>query len=148
LKKLPLHEEDQSWYREGLQFACTGCGKCCTGAPGYVFVSEEEIQEMALFLKITVDEFAKLYLRKIAYRYSLKERSRTYDCVFLQGKECSVYACRPKQCRTYPFWPKILANPESWEEEAGRCEGIHAGAPKIPLETIKMHLEDSQSTTP
>ena len=35
------------WYRDGLQFECTQCGNCCTGDPGYVWVTPEEIKAIA-----------------------------------------------------------------------------------------------------
>lgn len=31
------------WYAPGLSFTCTQCGNCCTGEPGVVWVSDEEI---------------------------------------------------------------------------------------------------------
>ena len=31
------------WYKDGLRFQCTGCGDCCTGGPGYVWVNQAEI---------------------------------------------------------------------------------------------------------
>jgi Fe-S-cluster containining protein len=46
-------------------------------------------------------------------------KTSTSRCIFLgeDGKECSIYEARPIQCRTYPFWPRLLENPESWEAE-------------------------------
>ena len=35
--------DGKPWYAEGLRFKCTECGQCCTGAPGYVWVNEEEV---------------------------------------------------------------------------------------------------------
>ncbi|MCB1114461.1 MAG: YkgJ family cysteine cluster protein [Chlamydiia bacterium] len=130
------------WYKDGLRFKCTGCGGCCTGFPGYVFVSDEEIIKMAEHLKLSVKEFGRLYLRQDASgRLSLKELSKTYDCVFLRDKKrCSIYEVRPKQCRTFPFWPEALSSPEAWEETARYCEGINPQAPKVPLEVIKENL--------
>ncbi len=40
----------QPWYQDGLKFRCTGCGDCCTGAPGYVWVNKEEIAALAVYL--------------------------------------------------------------------------------------------------
>ena len=30
----------------------------------------------------------------------------------------SIYDVRPVQCSTYPFWPSLLKNKQSWEEES------------------------------
>ncbi len=53
---------------------------------------------------------------------------------------CSVYSARPAQCRSYPFWPSLLHSPESWQQEAGYCEGIGRG-PVVPPESIAELLE-------
>ncbi len=37
------------WYQDGLAFTCTQCGKCCTGDPGFVWVTDEEIAALAAF---------------------------------------------------------------------------------------------------
>ncbi len=133
------------WYQDGLRFKCTGCGKCCTGSPGYVWISPEETQAMADQLKITVEEFIKKYTRLVGGRLALLERRKgnDYDCVFLEGKRCNVYEARPKQCRTYPWWSENVATAADWKEEAKRCEGInHPDAPLISLQDIKKHLPD------
>src|SRR5437660_3844523 len=75
------------WYADGLAFTCSQCGNCCTGGPGYVWISNIEIARLAKFLKIARKELIEKYCRKIGQRYSLKE-IRTpqglYDCVFLK----------------------------------------------------------------
>ena len=38
---------DKVWFKKGLRFECTGCGDCCTGAPGFVWVNSEEIRGLA-----------------------------------------------------------------------------------------------------
>jgi hypothetical protein len=37
----------ETWYADGLQFTCSQCGNCCTGGPGYVWMSKEEIVRLA-----------------------------------------------------------------------------------------------------
>ena len=37
----------EPWYQDGLKFNCTQCGDCCTGAPGFVWVNQAEIEAMA-----------------------------------------------------------------------------------------------------
>lgn len=111
-----------------LCFECTACGKCCTGTPGYTWVSEKEIVEIASHLNLSLQDFADRYLRKIGEEWSLKEMPVTYDCIFLKNNKCSIYSHRPEQCRTYPFWPKFLRSKEDWEKAAQECEGIRLGA--------------------
>jgi hypothetical protein len=133
------------WYKDGLHFKCTGCGQCCTGSPGYVWVTPEEAEAMAKFLKISIEEFIKKYTRRIGHRVSLKEHSKTYDCVFLKEKRCQVYGARPKQCRTFPWWPENLKSPQHWKEAAARCEGIdHPDAPLVSLGEIQKCLPEKK----
>lgn len=128
------------WYKDGLKFKCTGCGKCCTGAPGYVWIDDKEIQEMADFLNISVEDFIKRYTRKKNGRIALLENSKTYDCVFLKDNKCRVYGARPHQCRAFPWWPENLKSPQAWAHAAKECEGIHPDAPLISLEEIHKNL--------
>ncbi|NGX59105.1 MAG: hypothetical protein KR126chlam3_00249 [Chlamydiae bacterium] len=131
------------WYNKGLRFACTECGKCCTGEPGYVWISQREIEEMAETLQISVKEFIQQYTREVDGNFSLREFPRTYDCIFLRDGKCLVYKARPKQCRTFPFWPENLDSKDAWEKCANRCEGInHEHAPVIPLSKIRKNLEE------
>jgi Fe-S-cluster containining protein len=129
------------WYKEGLPFKCTGCGQCCTGSPGYVWISDVEVAEMAALLQISVELFVRTYTRHVHGRLALIEHSRTYDCVFLKERKCQVYSARPKQCRTFPWWPEHLKSRQNWEEAAKRCEGInHEDAPLVSLAEIKENL--------
>jgi uncharacterized protein len=139
-------EEEDLWYSKGLHFKCTGCGKCCTGSPGYVFISEEEVQSMAAELDISPNDFARLYLRRVNGKLSLIEKRNAqdpsaYDCIFLEDNRCRVYQNRPTQCRTFPWWPQNLSSPEAWAETAIECEGISDIAPIVPIETIHDQLE-------
>lgn len=120
-----LSDNDTPWYADGLRFKCTGCGQCCTGAPGYVWVSEDEIVEMAAALNLSIENFSMRYVRKVGDRFSLIEDARNYDCIFLRNKKCTIYAARPKQCRTFPWWPQNLRSKEEWENAAAFCEGIN-----------------------
>lgn len=98
---------------------------------------------MATYLKISVKEFMQTYTRQVGGDLSLKEFPRTYDCIFLRdGKYCTVYGARPKQCRTFPFWPENLESKEAWEKCKKRCEGIdHEDAPLISLGSIQKALD-------
>lgn len=133
------------WYKDGLRFKCTGCGKCCTGSSGYVFVSEEEIKGMANYLKISKELFMRRYVRHVNNRLALVEKksftnSGDFDCVFLNDKKCMVYGDRPQQCRTFPWWPQTLKSKESFALAAQECEGISDDAPLVPYDEIIKHL--------
>ena len=136
---------DQPWYQDGLRFTCTQCGNCCTGGPGYVWISEIEIERLAEYLKITSQEVVEKYCRRHGERTSLEERRTAegnYDCIFLEeqpgtGKRiCTVYPVRPLQCRTWPFWEGNLMSRESWERAGRKCPGMDEGK-KYSLEKIE-----------
>jgi Fe-S-cluster containining protein len=115
------------WYRDGLAFRCTRCGHCCTGAPGYVWVSREEIETLASFRGEDVGAFSAKFVRRVHNRYSLIEKPGG-DCVFWdQDAGCTVYSARPVQCRTWPFWPENVETPEAWEQVCQVCPGSGHG---------------------
>jgi len=119
---------DLPWYNAGLRFNCTQCGNCCTGAPGYVWVNNEEIARLAALVGVEVAEFEDSYVRHVGARKSLKEFSNG-DCVFFDGqsRKCTVYEARPRQCRTWPFWDSNLKTPQDWEHTCSVCPGSGKG---------------------
>lgn len=147
-EKLNVISDNKPWYSEGLRFECTGCGKCCTGGPGYAWVDKEEIKAIAEYLKLTITAFSKKYLRYINGRYALLEKYDAYDCIFLKDKMCQIYPVRPIQCRTYPWWKENLSSPEAWQEAAKFCEGITCNAPVVSydhIETQKNLWDDEEN---
>ena len=122
MKKLP-------WYQDGLRFECTACGICCSGEPGYVWVTDEEIADMANSIQMTVDEFRKQFIRKVGTKLSLKEYPDG-DCILLdpQTRHCLVYRARPVQCRTWPFWTSNIATQRDWEATCQACPGAGKGS--------------------
>ncbi len=120
--------KQEKWYKDGLKFTCTQCGDCCTGEPGFVWISEEELEEIATVLKISVDQARLKYTRLFEGNMSLKEY-KNGDCIFLhpETRGCTVYNARPIQCRTWPFWNSNIATPETWEEVKHECPGAGCG---------------------
>jgi Fe-S-cluster containining protein len=136
----------KSWFAEGLRFQCTGCGKCCTGAPGFIWVDNDEINAIADLLGMDTQEFCRSYVRHVDNKRSLIEKKTPtgdYDCIFLKDKKCQIYPVRPSQCRTYPWWVHNLTSEKAWAETAAECEGINH--PDAPLITAVDILKRSSS---
>jgi Fe-S-cluster containining protein len=122
-----MNTPDEPWYRAGLPFTCTRCGHCCTGEPGYVWVTDPELAAIAEFLGEPLEEFIGLYT-KVGHRgRSLREKGNG-DCILWDAeKGCTVYQVRPPQCRTWPFWESNVATPEAWERACAVCPGSGEG---------------------
>lgn len=129
--------ESELWYQQGLRFKCTQCGNCCTGGPGVVWVTEEEIRTIAEFRGQSIGEMRINHTRLIGDRVTLREFANG-DCMFLdQGtRRCTVYPVRPAQCRTWPFWNSNLESPEAWEHAQTICPGMGQGD-LVQLEVIR-----------
>jgi Fe-S-cluster containining protein len=120
---------EERWYKDGLRFKCTQCGDCCTGAPGYVWVNQAEVDALAAEIgEEDVEKFEDTYVRKVGIRRSLREFPNG-DCVFFdtEARKCTVYGARPRQCRTWPFWDSNLKSPEAWAETCEVCPGSGKG---------------------
>ncbi len=132
----------EKWYVAGLSFECTQCGNCCSGEPGYVWATKEEIAGIAKFLGRTDGTLDKKYLRRVGLRYSLTEKPGG-DCIFLKradGKSmCGIYPVRPLQCRTWPFWKENLKSADAWNEANQNCPGLNRGEKRdfVQIETIR-----------
>lgn len=126
----------EPWFKDGLRFECTGCGDCCTGAPGYVWVNGQEIAALATRLGETVEEFERKYVRRVGIRRTLIEYSNG-DCVFFDGqtRKCTVYEDRPRQCKTWPFWDSNVRTEQAWRETCEACPGSGRGQ-LYPIEKI------------
>jgi Fe-S-cluster containining protein len=120
--------DDLPWYRDGLQFECTQCGDCCSGSPGYVWVTNDEIAAIASLLGQEVEAFEDQYVRRVGARKSLKEFPNG-DCFLLDSvtRKCTVYGARPRQCKTWPFWESNLKTPADWAHTCQVCPGSGRG---------------------
>ncbi|HZL99026.1 MAG TPA: YkgJ family cysteine cluster protein, partial [Planctomycetota bacterium] len=108
------------WFKAGLRFACTACGNCCRNHGDgfdYVYSTLRERRAIAAHLGLPQAEFERLYCDDVEGLLSFKSRPLEGGkpgkaCIFLEGSRCSIYAHRPLQCRTFPFWPEVLRSPE------------------------------------
>lgn len=113
------------WYEDGLNFSCTGCGKCCK-VDGDVWLAPEEVLPITQHLGLTLPEFRSNYIKaeiipsdgNDSESWMCLKRDEG-ACIFLgEDNKCSIYEHRPVQCRTYPFWPSLLSEEEAWMDEA------------------------------
>jgi len=119
--------KDRAYFFDGgLRFECTGCGKCCTGESGTIFINDREAVAIARKLGISKKKFLETHAYPMRGGHSIRERENG-DCLFLDGKMCRIYDARPTQCRTFPFWPETLRSEERWKQTARDCEGIGQG---------------------
>ncbi len=132
-----------AWYAAGLRFSCQQCGNCCTGDAGFTWVSDAEVRSLAEAQKLDEATFRVRFTLRVwrngQHLTSLKDQpgSRGRECVFFQnGTGCTVYDQRPQQCRTWPFWRRIIATPGDWREASRECPGMGKG-PMIPAIQIQ-----------
>ncbi len=125
---------DAPWYSAGLHFSCTQCGRCCSGSPGFVLLTEDECIAIARRLNMPLHAFKSRYTHLMSRGRSLNDQPHLhYDCVFLDrttipGKAiCGIYEDRPAQCRTWPFWSSNLHSEQHWTRAAKVCPGIDHG---------------------
>ncbi|RHY99933.1 hypothetical protein DYB37_011436, partial [Aphanomyces astaci] len=109
-----------------VAFRCTACGKCCTGKGGKVRVNAREVEAIADHLSTPTREFRRQFLRRHPGDDfdSIKQTPDDLQCIFLEGKQCSIYPVRPTQCQTYPFWPQQLISKYDWTLTSKECEGV------------------------
>ena len=135
------------WYGDGLAFQCSDCGRCCSGPEeGYVWMTPQEIIAAAAQLEVTVEQFTARYTRRVGRRTSLIEVANR-DCVFLEQtadgvRRCRIYAVRPTQCQTWPFWSSNLSGANAWARAGERCPGINCGTLWPPA-----HIEHEKDRT-
>lgn len=118
-----------------FRFACHRCGHCCSGGAGHVWLAPGETERLAAALGLGVDAFARLHVRTVidprsgelasALREVNTSAERGGRCTLLAGSNtCTAYAARPEHCRTFPYWPSVLAERAAFEAARATCPGI------------------------
>jgi len=138
---MPDISKKNYWYIAGLHFQCRRCGRCCSGpGEGYIWVTKPEMQFIADYLNITIEELSRRYLKRIGFRTTIIEEPNTRNCIFLdkstEQNKCIIYPVRPSQCRNWPFWPENLRSPADWNKAAQKCPGVNRGK-KYTFEQIE-----------
>ncbi len=89
-----------------LRYRCQRCGNCCRWQ-GYVRLTAADVDQIADFLALSVDEFIErhTFLTSDRRGLSLTENEQGY-CVFLsRSGDCMIQPVKPEQCTLFPnFW--------------------------------------------
>lgn len=121
---------DEPFFAAGLRFECTRCSACCRHDPGFVFLTQKDLDVLVAHFNMTEKEFKATYCRIVDFgfikRLSLKEKNN-YDCIFWSEPGCTLYGARPLQCRAFPFWPRNVSSKPDWDDAAQHCPGMNQG---------------------
>ncbi len=84
------------WYQ------CDRCLACCKW-PGDVKVDDHEVDNIAAFLGMDVDEFISKFTRLRMNRNGLSLIEKHNDeCIMLENGGCKIQAVKPFQCKGFP----------------------------------------------
>jgi uncharacterized protein len=123
----PISREYQraAFFDDGISFACTQCGRCCTGETGTIYVTRSELTAIAGYLQVRKAEVIARDLYPFKDSYSIRELPDG-RCRFFQDG-CTIYAVRPFQCRSFPFWFDNLRSAARWDQVRRMCPGVGQG---------------------
>lgn len=103
LKSLEAKEVDKAVHRlhreVTRQINCLECANCCHSLVPRI--KEEEIIYLAGLDRVSVEEFVASHVEEDKYEGSLFLKAT--PCRYLNGKVCTIYENRPKECREYPY---------------------------------------------
>jgi hypothetical protein len=105
-----------SFFDAGLRFQCRRCSHCCRHEPGYVFLTQDDLERLAAGLELTPAEVRRATAAG-ADRSSAIEPAETpaYDRV-LWGPGCRVWA-PAAAVPQLPFWTAELVA-EDWSSSS------------------------------
>lgn len=105
-------------------FECRMCGECCTGYGG-TYVTEKDINAIAEYKNIDIEQFKKKYC-SLSGGKPLLATGSDGKCIFFD-KLCTIHPVKPRMCREWPFIPGVVRNPGNWDLMASACAGIKTG---------------------
>jgi uncharacterized protein len=87
---------------EGIedQIDCTQCANCCKVAS--VRISERDTERLAKYFRMSRERFLAEYTVESEEEGRILRRDEQTGCVFLNGRDCTVYEARPDICQRFP----------------------------------------------
>jgi uncharacterized protein len=104
-------------------FCCQQCGDCCQGQGG-IFPNAVEIDLIAQYLKITVEQLRHDFLEITSSGPAVKNKPGG-GCVFNEQGRCRIHPVKPRICRDWPFLPAILVHATEFEAAKEACPGLN-----------------------
>ena len=131
-------------YKNGIRFECQSSGKCCVSRDsyGFVYLSDNDLKRFSNYFKLSIKKFKEEYCQITdGFVHLIEKNQLNGNCIFLKDKKCTVYTCRPSQCRTWPFWNENM-NAKVWNKNISiNCPGIGKGK-IIKYKIIKKLLKE------
>jgi len=120
----------EPFYKDGLRFSCQRCSVCCRHDPGYVNISEQDLEKLLKWANLDREQFIEKYCRWVSkpdgFEYLCLQEKPGYDCILWDGG-CIAYNSRPIQCSSYPFWASLVTDEDWWEANGRDCPGVNVG---------------------
>jgi len=107
-------------------FECRMCGDCCRGYGG-TYVTADDIQAIADYLRIDPAHFREQYCRLSGSRYVIAQSDNGY-CIFWD-QLCRIHPVKPRMCRNWPFIAAVLKDVANWRIMGASCPGIRTDLP-------------------
>jgi hypothetical protein len=87
---------------EGIedQIDCTQCANCCKVAS--VRISERDTERLAKYFRMSRERFLAEYTVESEEEGRILRRDEQTGCVFLNGRDCTIYEARPDICQRFP----------------------------------------------
>ena len=112
-------------------FKCRQCGDCCKGYGG-TFVTDKEIDSIALYINVDPESFIEKYCQMSGKRPVLSQVDGGY-CIFWD-KKCKIHPVKPYMCKAWPFLKSVLVDINNWEIMGTLCPGIRTDIPDNVVE--------------
>ena len=103
-------------------FECTMCGECCKGKGG-VYVTEQELLDIARFLGLEKEECESKYCVLKNGRIYIRTREDGYCIAWDNG--CTIHPVKPEPCRQWPFFDAMFQDRANWEVAKRNCPGVN-----------------------
>ena len=116
-------------YPKNIRFKCSRCTQCCGDTETrfrHVLFLEKEAETISKVTSKPIEAFACRIVGHGPYLYEMK-KGKEGKCVFLERKDCTIYASRPLICRYYPFELKTERNEIFLFSPTNECPGIGLG---------------------